>query len=326
MLNRQAILDTLLAGCESGLLVMRCTRPDRSQKTFWHEKPDEVAVKDPSLEVVLPEAATLTEIPAFLLAPGKLPGLWSDPKGSITVGITVKRVYDYFAGGRTVSVPREGYEDVYAIPAASREVIDPAIHAAVKTGILWLRGAGGAASILEEDVPAGILSEEALLQAPPEPIPPTAILPDTLPDAWPDKAGPTSALAIHTAACAAAEAILPWVTVRNAIDGALKTQLLKLGDRSAPWPCDVAGAKDVLLQVPVGVVPVRDWPRVAEAILSGYDIQDLADQVPELTKLAGHLLSYRVRVELAETTDEVVAKVREILLKVSEELKLSSSR
>ena len=59
-----------------GMFVLRLTRADRSIKTFWREVPDDIALKDPSLEVVLPEAATLTALSPGLLAPGALPGLW----------------------------------------------------------------------------------------------------------------------------------------------------------------------------------------------------------------------------------------------------------
>jgi len=76
MLKPQAIIETLLAGCQSGIFVMRYTRPDRSVRTFWRVRPDEVALKDPSLEVVLPKAAILTELDPGLLVPGVLPGLW----------------------------------------------------------------------------------------------------------------------------------------------------------------------------------------------------------------------------------------------------------
>ena len=59
-----------------GIFVLRLTRADRSVKTFWRETPDDIALKDPSLEVVLPEAITLTVLSPRLLAPGVLPGLW----------------------------------------------------------------------------------------------------------------------------------------------------------------------------------------------------------------------------------------------------------
>ena len=74
MLNRKAILDTLTGGCVEGMFVLRLTRADRSVKTFWRELPDDIALKDPSLEVLLPEVATLTVLSPRLLAPGVLPG------------------------------------------------------------------------------------------------------------------------------------------------------------------------------------------------------------------------------------------------------------
>ena len=70
MLNRKAILDTLTGGCVEGMFVLRLTRADRAVKTFWRELPDEIALKDPSLEVLLPEVATLTVLSPRLLAPG----------------------------------------------------------------------------------------------------------------------------------------------------------------------------------------------------------------------------------------------------------------
>ena len=41
MLNRQAILDTLIEGCREGQFVLRLTRPDRSIRTIWRQQPDE---------------------------------------------------------------------------------------------------------------------------------------------------------------------------------------------------------------------------------------------------------------------------------------------
>src|SRR6266851_6684548 len=92
MLNRQAIRDTLLDGCRDGLFVFRLSRPDHSFRTFWREAPDEVALKDLALEVVLPEAATLASLSPALLVPGVLPELWHGDE------LILKDLYDYFAG------------------------------------------------------------------------------------------------------------------------------------------------------------------------------------------------------------------------------------
>ena len=120
MLNRKAILDTLTGGCVEGMFVLRLTRADRSVKTFWREMPDDIALKDPSLEVILPEAAILTALSSRLLAPGVLPGLWQ------TSELTLREVREYFAGGHVVHLPREGYEEPVTIPQAEGEVIEAA--------------------------------------------------------------------------------------------------------------------------------------------------------------------------------------------------------
>src|ERR671924_676360 len=49
MLNRKAILDTLVGGCMEGMFVLRLTRADRSIKTFWRDMPDDTALRDSSI-------------------------------------------------------------------------------------------------------------------------------------------------------------------------------------------------------------------------------------------------------------------------------------
>ena len=65
MLRHREILDTVVQGVQQGIWVARVVRPDRTTKTFWRTAIDETALKDAGLEVLLPEAATLSE-----LAPG----------------------------------------------------------------------------------------------------------------------------------------------------------------------------------------------------------------------------------------------------------------
>ncbi len=79
MLRRQEILDTLVQGAAEGFFVLRATRPDRSVRTIWRQQASETDLKDPSLEVVLPDAASLSEVLPELLVPGRLPGLWPTP-------------------------------------------------------------------------------------------------------------------------------------------------------------------------------------------------------------------------------------------------------
>ena len=93
MLNAGAILETLVSGCVDGLFVLRLMRPDRSLRTFWRESPDETALKDPGLEVVLPEAAELASLAPSLLVPTALPNLWPGPE------VTVETLRAYFGAG-----------------------------------------------------------------------------------------------------------------------------------------------------------------------------------------------------------------------------------
>src|SRR2546421_5279548 len=170
MLNRRAIIETLLNGCRDGLFVLRSTRADHSFKTFWYDAPDIMNVKDLNLVVVLPEEASLTEIPARLLAPGVLPELWNGAE------LTLQEVYDYFSGAKRIKGEFSG--ETKAIPRAERGVVNEAIQAAVKGRRLWLLS--GRASLLAEDVPV----DDATVQAPPPPLAAKDVIPDNLPEAW----------------------------------------------------------------------------------------------------------------------------------------------
>lgn len=326
MLHRKEILDTLVQGAKEGLFVLRATRPDRSVRTIWRQEPVEADLKDPSLEVVLPEAAVLTELPPDVLLPSVLPGLWPTPPE-----IDVKSVVAYFRGGNVVKVPREGYEEPVVIPAADRSVVEAAIAQAVRAGRLWLTS--GVASILAEDVPAGILTDEAVLRPPPAPISPADLLPANLPEVW--ATGETTVLGILVALSAKHGATLPWATVREAIDGAIRVRLLEKSIDSGPWPCDLSGAQNVKLRVPAGKVEPPPGPplppspkpgiRVAEAEIRPNEIQDLADVVGDLVKAAvGYNLVFRLRLELggdSEVPDEVVANMNKILTDVAEDFR-----
>ena len=328
MLRRKEILDTVVQGVQAGTWVAQVVRPDRSVRTFWRAPIDEPALKDAGLEVLLPEAATLTELASDLLGYQRLPGLWSAEE------ITVQDLSDYFAGGRTVTVPRESYDDLVTIPQCEPATVESAVGDAVERGILWLTN--GPASILGEPVPAGVLTPTATLQPPPDPIPADELMAESIPGAWKD--GTTNALAISTALSIARGETLPWPVVREAIGAALRARWIELADGSAAWPCDLAGAQHVVLRVPVargiGVQedrgqykPRSKGLRVAEATLPANGIQDLADQIPDIVKAAvGHDLEFHLRVELggeAPPDPGAVDRINALLAEVSEELKLS---
>ena len=292
MLNSKAILNTLVAGCEEGIFILQLARSDFSVRTFWREVPDDTALKDSGLEVVLPEKATLSAIAPALLVPGKLPELWQHSE------LTLEQLYAYFSGSQEIQLQRDGYTEPVVIPKAASEVINQAVQSAVKDGKLWLTS--GPASILAESVPAGLLTVSARLQAPPHSISTLDILPSNLPDPWNE--GVTTALALSAALSHKFGQTLPWAIVREVIDGAFKAQLLERTPNSGPWPCDYGGAGAIQLRLPdsnrspepMATPSVADAPSstyksglsVAEAVLQPNQIQDLSDQIGEIAKAA----------------------------------------
>jgi hypothetical protein len=97
-----------------------------------------------------------------------------------------------------------------------------AVGEAVKQGRLWLTS--GQASILAEEIPAGILTDDARFQAPPSPIPATDLSATNLPEVWTGDAA--TALVIALALSKKAGTNLPWATVRDTIDGAIRARIV----------------------------------------------------------------------------------------------------
>ena len=216
------------------------------------------------------------------------------------------------------------------MPRAERGVVEAAVRAAVKEGKLWLTS--GPASVLAEEIPAGLLTDDARLEAPPPPIPATDILPANLAEVWGEKT--TTALAISVALSNKAGKNLPWATVREAIDGAFHAQMLERTLDSGLWPCDYAGAATVKLTLPatkeagLKEPPLSLKPGVlsAESDLRPGQIQDLAEKIAEITRQAVGLdLKFRLRIELGGAQpppNDVVTKLNQILKEIADNLRL----
>ena len=326
MLKSDAIVDTLVEGCDQGAFVLRVTRPDGSFRTWWHGRPDETALKDPALELVLPEAAELGDVAPQLLGPKTLPDLWS------TDEITVQTVIDYFAGGKVVQVDRGGYQEPVSIPKATQAVVEKALSAAVEAGSVWLQS--GPASILGESIPAGVLTPAAKLSGPPAVIAAAEILPENLPGAWQNDE--TNGWAIATALSQKAGKTLPWKTVRDAIHGAINARFSERIDGAGPVPNDFAAAKSVRLKVVAGEPggggggpgPGRGPATkklVAVAAFEPSEIQDLADAVPKLLEFKARSkvpLLFQVRLEIGDgktlPAADVAAELNRVLREVKE--------
>lgn len=310
MLKAQAIVETLVEGCVQGTFVLKLTRPDRTFRTWWRGRPDEAALNDPAIELVLPEAAELAELPGELLSPGVLPTLWASDH------ITAQDVISYFDGTKVVQVDRGGFPEPMTVPKASATVVSAAIAEAVEQGKVWLLS--GPASLLGEPIPAGVLAPAATLRRPPAPLSAASLLPDNLPAAW--QGGAASALAIATSLSQTAGATLPWKTVRDAIAGALQARFVELSDDSGEWPCDLVAAKAVRVKVASapppgggsgptgGRRPAAANVRSAEAEFEPSQLQDLGDAVPRLLDIKAKTnlsLRFHVRLEIGDGSTAV---------------------
>jgi len=323
MLKAQAIVDTLVEGCAQGTFVLKLTRPDRTFRTWWRTRPDDTAMKDPAIELVLPEASELGNIPEELLVPNALPDLWAGEE------ITARAVADYFNGTKVVQVDRGGFQEPVAVPKASSEVVNTAIGEAVASGKVWLLSEP--ASLLGEPIPAGVLTPASKLRIPPAPIPAAAILPENLPTAWKD--GNTTALTIATALSQQAGRILPWKTVRDVIGGSLQARFIALADGSASWPCEFPTASTVKIKLAgagggaggagggagSGAATLPNV-RVAAADFEPSQMQDLGDLIPALLEIKAKAklgMKFHVRLEIGDGTtqppDDVISDINGLL-------------
>ena len=325
MLNTQAVLDTLLTGCEEGAFVLRLPLPDHSFRAWWRLRPDETAMADPAMEVVLTEPAKLTELGSYMLAPGWLPGLWQNGHP------TMQDITDYFSGSKIIQVSKGEYEEPQRVPKANTNLIEAAVSAAVQQGLVWL--ISGPASLWNEEVPPGILSPAAELLSAPNPIPATALLPESIPTAW--SGDKTSALALATALAHKEGRTLPWLLVSKAIENALRANYLELSSPPNTWPCTNSGAPQAKFKVRVGggvggeggEIKERNITR-AMADYSAAQLQDLVDELNDLLSIAAaaglnvaFTLEVRVGTEDKHPDSETLKKLQEILSRINSSAK-----
>jgi hypothetical protein len=325
MLNASAIVDTLVDGCVAGDFVLQLKRPDRSVRTWWRTRPDEEALKDPDMEVVLSTAAELAEIPGTLLRKGVLPGLW-ETKAELPLG----GFKAHFAGGKVVQVDRGGYTEGQQVPKASPGVVEAALAKAVLEGDLWL--VSGPTSLFKEAIPAGVLTDTGLLLPPPEPIVAAAILQANVPAAWKD--GKTNVAGILAQLSAQRGKPVPWYQVQQAVDGALRARLVEWDAESAAWPCDPSAAAKVVLKAVAGAggggsgggggYTMNDKGVTYRAQLQPNEIQDLADALTSIMELqAKHGIKIRFNLDVVVTAEtdlkpEATAELRQALEDISD--------
>ncbi len=315
MLKPAVVRETVLQGVERGLLAARLERPDGSHRTWWREPVDAESSHDPALEVLLPGGAELAQLAPALLAPGELHGLW--PEGAGGLGFADLR--EYFAGGSTVTVPREGYEDLFEVPRCSGEVLHQAVEAAVKEGIVWLRN--GPTSVWKEDVPYGALDEGAMLLQPPEGLTPQELVEEALPGGWDD--GRTSGWTLGQALSQKRGEPVPWGLLREGIDNAVVSRWLEVTEGSTTVGAEHAGALKLQRPTDAPEPQPSPEPQVAHTLLEPDGLQDLAERLPELLSAgAGWGLKFRVGVVLDEDAPQDAREaLNQVLKQVSEDLR-----
>ena len=306
------VADTIAQGIKRGLFVAELSRPDGSRRTWWREEPPREAMEDDQLQVVLPEKAALAELSGRLLAPGDdaLPGLWDS--GNPTLGDVVT----YFQGGHTVTVPREGYDEVETIPQCDVGVVREAAGAAVEQGLLWLTN--GPTSLWSEPVSEDVLTDAARLRARPERVPASSLTADELPGAWQDD-GTNGADLTRALSHARGEA-MPWGLVRESIAAGVDSRWLRTRDGDAEiLHRAYRDAGRLVLERPSqepgpGPAPLPATPPSPATNIEGHQIQDLADLVPDLIEAsAGYQLKFRVQVVLDDAPDDVRTKVEQLI-------------
>lgn len=342
MLKSSAIVETLVEGCLQGSFVLKVTRPDRSFRTWWRDRPDEAALADPSLELVLPEHAELADVLPKLLSPGSLPGLWAGEE------ITAQSIFDYFGGKHIVEVDRGSYKESVHVPKTSQDANDLAIRNAVNAGHIWLLS--GPSSLWAEEVPPGILTPAAKLRVPPESIAPAALLPATLPSAWKNET--TNAAAIATALSHQNGVTLPWKNVASAISAAITGRFLSLTDDSSDWPCEFAMASKAKFTVVsvsgssssggtsaggyqgpdglgLGSVSEKHGVRAVSEI-EAFELQELGESVAALLDIKNKCdapLTFSIQIDFGDAqhkpSPEIVTEMNSVLANIRDGLKLT---
>ena len=294
MLNAGVVLDTVLQGVERGFFVARLARPDGSGRTWWREPVEAQAQSDPTLEVVLPHKATLSNLPIDLLAPNALPGLWENER------LTLAAARRYFAGTHTVTIAHEGWEEHIAIPGCAEETLQAALACAVAAGTVWL--VSGPTSCWKEEVPPSTLRGDGELLPPPPLVAPQELTPEALPDAW--KNGETNAAAVVRALSQKQGGAVPWGLVRDSVVEAVRSRWLATIDGEGPatgfehagtWRLGKPGEPG---EREDGAAPTPQPQETARKV-DPIQVQNLADMVPKLLETsAGFDLRFHIGVAL----------------------------
>jgi hypothetical protein len=104
----------------------------------------------------------------------------------------------------------------------------------------------------------------------------------------------------------------------------MQAGLLERTGDSGAWPCNVADARFVKLEVPTKLPRAGSFQ--ATAILAPHEIQNVADSIDDLLQASvGYRLTFTQSIDLAsdgKIPEETVARLNELLKEVSPALRL----
>jgi hypothetical protein len=134
--------------------------------------------------------------------------------------------------------------------------------------------------------------------------------------------------------------LLPWKTIKDVVTSAIRARFIRLDELSGDWPCDFLQAGSVKLRIMSRIDggPGPDTHsghgreqkvRVAETELEISEIQDLADLVPEHSKIKAKSavpLRFLLQVEFGDGKEAppegAVEEINKILAEMKEDFQL----
>lgn len=196
---------------------------------------------------------------------------------------------------------------------------------------------GASRTILRNVSASAFAAPSATLQQPPPQIGAAEILTQTLPGAW--ESDCATGLSIATALSQKFGQTLPWKTVRDVIDNAIRARFAELDPTSGSWPCEFSGAATIKLKPSTGAkahageVTGAASPKpnslVAESELTPSEIQDFGDIVQKILEIkAKHNFALKLRLQIeigggsSAPSDEVIRQLNQLLRNIRDELEI----
>ncbi len=316
LLSGKTVLNTIEDAVRRGVLAVRCPRSDGSEQWFWRSGID-VADWGKNAEAWLPGQATLNALSSAAVLPNALTGLW--PKNGD--GVKLSDLFTWFDGNHFYEEETQpGYPpESRPIPKVDYNIVKKAVSKAIQDGGLWL--VYGNDSVFQEPPNPLDLDPDAILYRPPAPLAAIDLLPSTLPEAWTKETEPkTTVSALYLGLKEKHGKAWPPKPFVDSLNAALGQGFMHRADGSSPVSSLQHDGGVGLIIRSEAPKPPETAPTVAGrrasslAVLSIAEIQNLADQIPALTKpLAGQDPQIEVRITIKSKGDGDLSDANKVL-------------